>query len=62
MRAPDDIREYLGDDGEFHHPVDPQLGVYSARRRGFLRRRFTVGCTALGLFVCVLLLLPHSLG
>ncbi len=54
----DDIREYLGEDGEFHTPVDARLGVYSARRRGFYQRRVALGCTALGFFACALLLLP----
>jgi hypothetical protein len=57
----DDIRDYLGDDGEFENPVDVRLGVYSARRRGFLQRRVALGCTALSFFACALLLLP-SLG
>jgi len=58
MHEPQDIREYLSDEGEFTVPVDARLGVYSARRRGFLRRPMALGCTVLSFFACALLLLP----
>ncbi len=57
----EDIREYLGDDGEFQHPVDASLGVYPRRHRIF-QRRIALGCTMLGFFACALLLLPAGLG
>lgn len=58
MHEPQNIQDYLSDDGEFIVPVDTRLGVYSARRQGFFQRRIALGCTAMSFFACALLLLP----
>ncbi|MCA9913537.1 MAG: hypothetical protein KC496_09320 [Anaerolineae bacterium] len=60
MREAEDIREYLGDDGEFQYPVDPTIGLYPRRR--IFQRRIALGCTVLGFFACALLLIPAGLG